>query len=333
MIVTKDTRCDELLKAVNFPGKAKFLNPVAGLHWNDFGLEEERQRYHALMGEKPMDGLTIDQIADIDPNWNNPSMLEGMQVFAEYAVKPGFYHDIYKGTDLEGETALMAMTVPGAKRFVVICAGGGYGSCCTMVEAFPLVKPLLEAGITAFVFHYRVGQAAHYPNPMDDLAAAVSYIFKNFDVSEDYGVMGFSAGGHLAATFGTESIGWKHYGLPKPAVMFLGYPVISLDARCSHSGSVKNLLQEDWEDPEVIKQYSADQQATENYPPSFIWQCKGDQSVPVINSKMMADKLTELGVKNVYEVFDAAAHSWGLGTGTLAEGWLDRAIQFWNELT
>ena len=135
MIVTKDTRCDELLKAVNFPGKAKFINPVAGLVWKDFGLEEERQRYHALMGEETMDGLTIDQIADIDPNWNNPSMLEGMQTFAEYAVKDGFYHDIYKGTELEGETALMAMTVPGAKRFVVICAGGGYGSCCTMVEA------------------------------------------------------------------------------------------------------------------------------------------------------------------------------------------------------
>ncbi|MBP3634448.1 MAG: alpha/beta hydrolase [Oscillospiraceae bacterium] len=332
MIVTKDTRCDELLKAVNFPGKAKFINPVAGLVWKDFGLEEERQRYHALMGEETMDGLTIDQIADIDPNWNNPSMLEGMQTFAEYAVKDGFYHDIYKGTELEGETALMAMTVPGAKRFVVICAGGGYGSCCTMVEAFPLVRPLLDAGISAFVFHYRVGKNAHYPNPMDDLAKAIAYIFAHFDVSEDYGVMGFSAGGHLAATFGTKTIGWKHYGLPKPSVMFLGYPVISLDANISHGGSCQNLLQEDWQDPERIKQYSVDQQTDGDYPPSFIWQCKGDKSVPVINSQMMADKLTEHGVKNIYEVFDAAAHSWGLGTGTLADGWLTRAIDFWNTL-
>lgn len=332
MIVTKDTRCDELLKAVNFPGKTKFLNPVAGLTWKDFGLEEERERYHALMGEKTMDSLTIDQIADIDPNWNNPSMLEGMQTFAEYAVKPGFYHDIYKGTHLEGETALMAMVVPGAKRFVVICAGGGYGSCCTMVEAFPLVRPLLNAGISAFVFHYRVGKDAHYPNPMDDLAAAVSYIFKNFDVSEDYGVMGFSAGGHLAATFGTEVIGWKKYGLPKPSIMFLGYPVISLDVKYCHGGSRKNLLQEEDENIELQKLYSVDLQANENYPPSFIWQCKGDKSVPVINSKLLADKLEEVGVKYIYEVFDAAAHSWGLGTGTLAEGWLDRAITFWNEL-
>jgi len=151
-------------------------------------------------------------------------------------------------------------------------------------------------------------------------------------VSEDYGVMGFSAGGHLAATFGAESIGWKHYGLPKPTLLFLGYPVISLDKLYSHSGSCKNLLQEDWENEDMVRLYSVDQQATENYPPSFIWQCKGDKSVPVINSKMLADKLTQLGVRNVYEVFDAAAHSWGLGTGTLAEGWLLRAIDFWNGL-
>ena len=144
--------------------------------------------------------------------------------------------------------------------------------------------------------------------------------------------MGFSAGGHLAATFGTKTIGWKHYGLPKPSVMFLGYPVISLDANISHGGSCQNLLQEDWQDPERIKQYSVDQQTDGDYPPSFIWQCKGDKSVPVINSQMMADKLTEHGVKNIYEVFDAAAHSWGLGTGTLADGWLTRAIDFWNTL-
>ncbi|MBQ9968783.1 MAG: alpha/beta hydrolase [Oscillospiraceae bacterium] len=332
MIVTKDTRCDELLKAVGFPGKASFLNPVAGLHWQDFGIEEDKHRYHALMGEAPMDGLTIGQIADIDPNWNDPSMLEGMQVFAQYAVKPGFYHDVYKGTDLEGETALMAMPVPNARRFVVICAGGGYGSCCTMVEAFPLVKPLLEAGISAFVFHYRVGAAAHYPNPMDDLAAAVKYIFKNFDVSEDYGVMGFSAGGHLAATFGTESIGWKKYGLPRPSVMFLGYPVISLVAEYCHGGSRKNLLQEDDGNEALIERYSVDKQATETYPPTFLWQCKGDKSVPIASTQLMDKKLTELGVKHIYEVFDAVGHSWGLGTGTLAEGWLDRAIKFWNEL-
>ena len=116
----------------------------------------------------------------------------------------------------------MDFSIPGKKRFVVICAGGGYGSCCTMIEGIPLTKRLNELGISAFVLYYRVGEKAHIPNPMDDLARAVSYILKRaeeFDVSDEYGVMGFSAGGHLAATFGTEAIGYKKYGLPKPGMM------------------------------------------------------------------------------------------------------------------
>ena len=333
MNVTKDTRCDELLRQIKFPGKDKIINPVAELSWQDFGTEEERQRFKTMLNGRSMREMTIDEIADVDPNWNNPSMLFGMQAFCEYAQKDNFYYDLYKGTPLEGETALMAMTVPGNKRFVVICAGGGYGGCCTMVEAFPLAAHLVKNGISAFVLYYRVGKLAHYPNPMDDLAAAIRHILDNaayYGVQkENYGVMGFSAGGHLAATFGTESIGYQKYGLPKPGCMFLGYPVITLDGE-THGGSRKVLLCEDADDPAVRARYSVEKQATKNYPPTFLWQCSGDPAVPVSNSAIFAEKLKELGVKHVYEVFDAVAHSWGLGTGTLADGWLDRAIDFWN---
>ena len=336
MKVTYSTPCDELLRAVNFPGHDSVINPVANLTWESFSRPDDRERIRTMLAGRTMKQLTIAEIAAIDPNWNAPSILEGMQGFAECAVRANYYHDVYAGTPLEGETALMAMTVPDSKRFVVVCAGGGYGGCCTMIEAFPLAKHLNDLGITAFVLYYRVGKAAHYPNPMDDLAAAIRYILERrakFGVSgDDYGVMGFSAGGHLAATWGNESIGWKHYGLPRPSMLFLGYPVVTL---CEEkpSGTARNLLQEDRNDPAIQGKYSVDRQFTPSYPPTYLWQCTGDPSVPISHSRMLADLLERNHIPHIYETFEAKAHSWGLGTGTLAEGWLDRAVKFWDSLS
>ena len=172
--------------------------------------------------------------------WNPESMCGGFERIRQL-VREGkkVFYPLYdkeeakKHPDLR-ERVMFHFPVDKRTRFAVICAGGGYGAVCSMVEAFPTARILNELGYHAFVVQYRTGQYAKAPNPQEDLAEAVRYILNharelNVD-SSGYAAAGFSAGGHLTACFGTESLGYQHYGLPKPAVLFLAYPVITMGA-------------------------------------------------------------------------------------------------------
>jgi acetyl esterase/lipase len=70
---------------------------------------------------------------------------------------------------------------------------------------------------------------------------------------------------------------------------------------------------------------------TSSFPPSFVWQCNQDNIVPIENTEMLVKSLKEKGVPYAYEVFQSKAHGWGIGKGTEAEGWVDRAIDFWRD--
>lgn len=129
--------------------------------------------------------------------------------------------------------------------FAVICPGGGYSMVCSFVEGMPFAKRLNEMGYSAFVVYYRTKDRARFPGPQDDLARAVKEILHraeewNLD-TRGYSVWGASAGGHLAASFGTESMGYRKYGLPKPAALVLTYPVITM-SDLTHPGTRANLL-------------------------------------------------------------------------------------------
>lgn len=219
--------------------------------------------------------------------------------------------------------------------FVVTCSGGAYVSVASMVEGYPTCREINELGYHAFAVNYRAGQNAKAPNPIDDLAAAVKYIFEhaeelNVDTS-NYVIAGFSAGGHLAACFCTESLGWKKYGLPRPTAAFLAYPVITM-GKYTHEDSRKNFLQEEADNPVMQEKYSAEKQVTPAYPPTYIWQCERDNTVPVENSRMFAEALKENRVPYEYTTFDSEMHGWGSGVGTLAEGWTKKAVEFWEKV-
>lgn len=116
--------------------------------------------------------------------------------------------------------------------FAVICPGGGYGVVCSFIEGVPYAKKLNEMGCSAFVVHYRIKAKAKFPAPQDDLDRAVEDILGraeelNLDM-QGYSVWGSSAGGHLAASFGTETMGYPKYNLPKPGALILTYPVITM---------------------------------------------------------------------------------------------------------
>ena len=145
--------------------------------------------------------------------WNAESMADGWNYLSDKAKSGKVFYDIYTAEELAADpskklTGIAAFPLDKKAKFCLVCAGGGYGSVCSMVEAYPVIKALNEMGYAAFSLQYRVGKDAKAPNPMDDLAQAVRYILDNADElnvdTSGYAVMGFSAGGHLTASFGTD---------------------------------------------------------------------------------------------------------------------------------
>lgn len=216
--------------------------------------------------------------------------------------------------------------------FAVICAGGGYNMVCSFVEGRPYARALNKAGYTAFVLKYRVGDLARYPAPQEDLARAVRFILDHAQElnvkKENYAVVGSSAGGHLAASFGTETMGYGNYGLPKPATLILAYPVICMDER-GHGESTQKLLGLNPTSEEMYAK-SIHNCVTPQYPPTFIWNSDGDTVVPPVNSRLMAEALKSAGVKYEYHNYPNVRHGAGLARGSSAAEWFSRAVTFWE---
>ena len=332
MNVSKSTTIEEIIQTLNLKEKEVFVNPLLGLDLEALNLPEFQAELEKILNGRTMGQLTFEEITKIFGDWNLPSIVEGMNHFVKTSENTRIFYDIQENS----ETALMAFPVPGKTPFAVICPGGGYCGVCSLAEGFPVAKKLNDLGISAFILHYRTSKYALCPNPMDDLACAVQYIVKHaeeFDIcTENYSVIGFSAGGHLAASFGTETLGYKKYGLPKPGAVILGYPVITMGEK-THTGSRDTLLGDTGKTNLELKElYSIEKQINESYPPTYIWQCDEDITVPIENSQMMAEALGKYHIPYEYEVFHSKAHGWGLGTGTAAEGWLERAVRFWNSI-
>lgn len=272
--------------------------------------------------------------------WNAESIAEGMTFVVNQAHHRQVFYPIWSEVEQEKDpskkkTCLAAFFQDKPSKFVVICAGGGYGAVATMQEAFPLAQQLYACGYSVFALQYRTGKAALAPAPMDDLAEALRFIFshkKEWHIDTyDYALMGFSAGGHLAACFGLESTGYAHYGLPRPGMMILGYPVITM-GELTNPGSRKNLLGKvDIHEAKLIERYSIERNISKSFPKTYVWQCDNDIAVPIQNTQMLVNALSENGIPYQYETFPSDAHGWGLGTETPAQGWLGRALHFWHE--
>ena len=230
---------------------------------------------------------------------------------------------------------LRAYTLHDGKKhpFALICPGGGYGMVCSFIEGVPYAKALNRLGYSAFVLYYRCGKKAKQPAPLDDLARAVRDILSRAEEldldTEGYSVWGSSAGGHLAATFGTEKLGYAHDGLPKPAALVLTYPVVTMEDY-THEGSRKNLLGEA-PSQEMISLYSVEQNVTPNYPPTFLWCGDADQLVDPKNSRELAKALEKNGIPFKFVEYPGVGHGVGLGTGLACEAWFDEAVKFWEK--
>lgn len=200
---------------------------------------------------------------------------------------------------------------------LVIFPGGGYGHLAEH-EGAGYAEFFSGAGIACFVVEYRLGKHGHrHPAMLEDALAAVSTVrerAKDFGVDPDkIGVIGSSAGGHLAAH---SLVGWRPYvkngDSPRPDFGVLCYPVILSTGAHAHQGSMTNLLGEN-PDPDPLKAVSCDKRVDAETPPCFLWHTVEDPVVPVENSFSFALALRKHGVPFEMHVYPKGRHGLGLG--------------------
>ncbi|HTK37013.1 MAG TPA: alpha/beta hydrolase [Pyrinomonadaceae bacterium] len=204
---------------------------------------------------------------------------------------------------------------------VIVCPGGGYSHLSEIKEGSDVAKWLNSLGITAFVLKYRLGMRYHAPSPLLDASRALRLVRShakewNLDANR-IGILGFSAGGHLAATLGTHFDAGKpdasdviERASSRPDLMVLIYPVISM-GEFTHSGSKKNLLGEN-PTTEAIKLYSNELHVTKDTPPTFIAHAVADPGVPVENSLLFANALRNAHVPFELHLYEKGPHGFGL---------------------
>ncbi len=215
----------------------------------------------------------------------------------------------------------------------IICPGGGYHWVCSFIEGMPYARKLNQMGYSAFVVHYRCGTGMEYPIPQDDLARAIQEIMdhaKQWNLNmEGYSLWGSSAGGHLAASFGTNSMGYKKYCLPKPGALILSYPVVTMGEH-AHVGSRNYLLGEN-QSPRRIEFASIEKQITCEYPPTFLWCGLSDQTVVPKNSYLLAKALADHDIPHHFLPVKGVDHGVGIGEGMPCDGWFEEAVCFWEK--
>ena len=210
----------------------------------------------------------------------------------------------------------------GATTAVIVMPGGGYQFLATNHEGRQVANWLNALHVTAFVLKYRVGPRYHHPVEMKDAQRAIRHVrlrAKEFNIRPDrLGVMGFSAGGHLASTTGTHfDAGNPGAADPvdrvssRPDFLILAYPVISFTADYSHKGSVKALLGDN-PGPALLKELSNEFQVTAETPPTFIFSTNADTGVPPENSVVFYLALRKAGVSAEMHIFEKGPHGVGL---------------------
>ena len=209
---------------------------------------------------------------------------------------------------------------------IIICAGGAYFGERIDKEGYQPALWLNSLGISAFVLRYRLphGEAGRGlpPPPLEDVQRAIVLVRSNADKwgldPIKVGVMGWSAGGHLAAMSGTLF----HDKGPnvRPDFLVLMYPVITM-REATHKDTRKNLLGDNPSETS-LKLYSADEQVGLGSPPTFIALARDDTAVPMVNSTLFAEALRASRVPCDLALFEHGGHGFGMGEpGTDSVNW------------
>lgn len=221
---------------------------------------------------------------------------------------------------------------PGAP-FVVVCAGGGYQCIVTYTEGLTAAAELNAAGYHAFVLNYRVRQKQLMPKPIDDLAQAVRLVLNHADelgVDRRYAVMGFSAGGHLAAEWGTVNCGYRHYALPAPEALVLCYPAI--DLRTLHGNQTADEFYASMQDQNgSVDDYCVNLHMDASYPPTYVWQCEDDDVVDFANYRILCEALERYGIPHKARSYSRGGHGLSNPHDPEADRWMSDVLAYLDE--
>jgi len=224
----------------------------------------------------------------------------------EAAAGHTVFYDVYtaeqKALDAaKDETGLFFFRGRPGAPFAIVCPGGGFSYVGAIHEGFPLALELSKQGYNAFVLTYRVGSGQR---ATEDLAAAMSYVFRNAARLEvgtrDYSLWGGSAGARMVAYIGSHgSASFGGDNLPQPA--------------------------------SIVMAYTGHSEFTKTDPPTFAMVSRDD---PIVNASVVErriDAMRSAGIDAEFHRYAHAGHGFGLGIGTDAEGWIRDALRFWEK--
>lgn len=229
-----------------------------------------------------------------------------------------------------------------SKAAIIVCPGGGYAHLAKH-EGHDVAQWFQSIGITAIVLKYRRGTQYGHPVPLNDAQRAIRTARANASKWQidpaRIGIMGFSAGGHLAASASTHfddgnSTATDPPPSPekfssRPDFSILGYPVITMTLPFTHKGSRKNLLGDTPSDA-LVDLMSNEKQVTAKTPPTFIFHSVDDKVVPLENTLLYVEALRKANVPFEFHVYETGNHGYGLAKNnpkintwpTLLENWL-----------
>jgi len=218
---------------------------------------------------------------------------------------------------------------------VVICPGGGYTHLALDHEGKQVAEWFNSLGVAAFVLKYRLGPRYRHPAPLQDAQRAIRAIrtrAREFGVTPDrIGIMGFSAGGHLASTAGTHfDTGDRQTADPidrtssRPDFLILAYPVISFTEEYRHRGSPNNLLGPS-PDQALLELLSGEKHVTPQTPPAFLFHTNEDRGVLPENSVAFYLALRKAGVPAELHIYEPGRHGLGLASQhAILSSWPER---------
>lgn len=245
--------------------------------------------------------------------------------------------DIWEGTPCKAKVKLTPYLAHNKEGIgCIVCPGGSYFWLARKTEGHEVAKWLQANGISAFVLEYRVGgipafitryrwllKGNRFPGMLHDVFRAIDIIREKaikFDVNPNrIGVMGFSAGGHLALMSGilydSPSINFNckntHYSL-RPDFIASIYPVVSLTHKCAHKRSRRGLLGEkQLQDKSLRENLSIERNVHPQMPPVFLMNCKDDPTVNSHNSVLLATELKKKGVPHTFLQYETGGHGFG----------------------
>ena len=229
----------------------------------------------------------------------------------------------------ENVPVLYKYELPGAKQAVLVIPGGGYARVAIDHEGHEVAKAFNEQGYSAFVLYYRLPKdetmIVRKIGPLQDAQRSIQFIKEHYDFDK-VGVIGFSAGGHLAASlsnhFDDVKIDNKNATDLAPDFSVLVYPVISMEDEITHQGSKKNLIGAQPESADLLY-YSLEKQVSDKTPPTFLVHAEDDKGVPIANSLRYKEALDKAGVANEIFIYPTGGHGFGLHNKLDARKWAE----------